>query len=97
MDRTYTTLVSNQNTPLPATPTEATPSAEKLASGIGNFIAVLLTLLIAVAAVLFLLVALQPVLSILVALILFPIVLPLAVFVFVWFDVRESRMNWRKL
>ena len=96
MERIYTSQMFPQNT-IPASPSETAPAAEKVASGIGNFIAIPLAVLIAVAGVLFLLVALQPILSILVALIVFPIMIPLAVFLFVWFDVRDSRVNWRKL
>jgi hypothetical protein len=88
MDRTYTPPMLPQNTPA-----ETTPAVEKLASGIGNVVAVPLAVLIAFASVLFLLVALQPILSILVALIVFPIVLPLAAFLLVWFDVGDSRVN----
>lgn len=96
MERIYTSQMSPQNTIPP--PSEAsTPAAEKLASGIGNAIAVPLALMIAAAAVLFLLFALQPILSILVALIVFPIVIPLGAFLLIWFDVGDSPMKWNKL
>ncbi len=96
MERTYTSQMFPQN-PIPALPSETPPAAEKVASGIGNFFAVPLTVLIAVVGVLFLLFALQPIFSILVALIVFPIMIPLAVFLFVWFDLRDPSMNWKKL
>jgi len=88
MERTYAPQTSDQNAPAenrlrPLAPPRTTLAAERLASSIGNVIAIPLALLAAVAAVLFLLVALQPILSILVALVVFPIVLPLAAFLLV--------------